>query len=234
MGKPKALMCWSSGKDAAWALHLARLRNQLQIVGLLTTIAEPYGRASMHGVREEILDAQAEAVGLPMTKVRIPSPCPHELYEDKMGAAMRAALARGVTRAVFGDLYLQDIREYRTAQLARVGMQPAFPLWGMPTRKLAAEMVRSGLRARITCLDPGKVPVGLAGMEFGEDFLARLPGDVDLCGENGEFHSCCLDGPMFGRPVKVEVGETVEREGFAFTDLRLAQELLRNDSAGRP
>jgi len=221
MSKPKALMCWSSGKDAAWALHVARLRNDVQFVGLLTTITETYGRVSMHGVREEILEAQAESVGLPITKVYIPSPCPNELYEDKMRATLGAALSRGVTRAVFGDLYLEDIREYRTAQLARVGMQPVFPLWGMPTRKLAAEMIASGLRARLTCLDSRKVPAELAGAEFGNQLLARLPAGVDPCGENGEFHSCCLDGPMFGKPVRVEVGDVEERDGFVFTDLKL-------------
>jgi uncharacterized protein (TIGR00290 family) len=221
MAKPKALMCWSSGKDAAWALHIARQKNQVQIVGLLTTITENYSRVSMHGVREEILEAQAEAVGLPLIRVYIPAPCPNELYEDKMRTAMTAALARGVTRAVFGDLFLEDIREYRAAQLAKVGMQPVFPLWGSPTRKLSAEMIGSGLRARITCLDPGKMPRDLAGAEYDKALLAKLPEDVDPCGENGEFHSCCLDGPMFCRPVKVEVGETVERGGFIFTDLKL-------------
>ncbi len=223
MGKPKALMCWSSGKDAAWALHVASRKNEVQVVGLLTTITEAYGRVSMHGVREEILDTQAEAVGLPITKVYIPSPCPNELYEDKMRAAMTAALSRGVTRAVFGDLYLEDIREYRAAQLAKVGMQPVFPLWGLPTRKLAAEMIESGLRARVSCLDPRKVSTDLAGMEFGKKLLEKLPEGVDPCGENGEFHSCCLDGPMFGKPVNVEVGETVDRGGFIFTDLKLVK-----------
>ncbi len=221
MAKPKALMCWSSGKDAAWALHVARQQDTVQVVGLLTTITEDYGRVSMHGVREDILEAQAEAVGLPITKVYIPAPCPNELYEDKMRTAMTAALSRGVTRVVFGDLFLTDIRDYRAAQLAKVGMQPVFPLWGQPTRKLAAEMVGSGLRARITCLDPGKMPRDLAGAEYDKALLGGLPPEVDPCGENGEFHSCCLDGPMFCRPIKVEVGETVERGGFVFTDLQL-------------
>jgi uncharacterized protein (TIGR00290 family) len=216
-------MCWSSGKDAAWALHLARRGARVEVVGLLTTITEPYARASMHGVREEILEAQAEAVGLPLTRVYIPSPCPNELYEDKMRAAMDAALSRGVTRVVFGDLFLEDIREYRAAQLARVGMQPVFPLWGLPTRRLAEEMIAAGLRARITSIDPRQMPRELAGAEYGKEFLKALPAGVDPCGENGEFHTCCLDGPGFCRPVPVEVGETVERDGFVFTDLKMPE-----------
>jgi diphthamide synthase (EF-2-diphthine--ammonia ligase) len=139
-----------------------------------------------------------------------------------MRTAMSEALACGVTRVVFGDLYLQDIREYRASQLAKVGMQPVFPLWGLPTRKLAKDMLHGGLSARVTCLDPGKMPRELAGAAFDADFLGALPPGVDPCGENGEFHTCCLDGPMFGKPVKVEVGETVERGGFVFTDLKLA------------
>jgi uncharacterized protein (TIGR00290 family) len=222
MSRPRALVAWSSGKDAAWALHVVRIGRELDVVGLLTTVSEEYGRASMHGVREEVMAAQARAAGLPLFKVSIPSPCPNELYEDKMAAAVREAAERGVTRMIFGDLFLEDIREYRERQLARAGMQAVFPLWGMPTRKLAEEMIRSGLAARITCLDPRKMPRELAGAEFGRELVAGLPADVDPCGENGEFHTCCLAGPMFEKPVRAEPGETVEREGFVFTDLTLA------------
>ncbi|MHC4917546.1 MAG: Dph6-related ATP pyrophosphatase [Planctomycetota bacterium] len=223
MSKPKALVCWSSGKDAAWALHRVRVENCVDVVGLLTTVTEKYGRVSMHGVREEVLEAQARAAGLPLFKVNIPAPCPHELYEDKMGRAMREALEGGVSRVVFGDLHLRDIREYREAQLARVGMQAIFPLWDLPTGKLARDMIRGGLRARLTCLDPRQVPVELAGAEFDRKLLEKLPATVDPCGENGEFHTCCLDGPMFEKPVCAEVGETVERDGFVFTDLELSR-----------
>ncbi len=222
MSKPKALMAWSSGKDAAWALHTAREKNEVEIVGLLTTITETYARVSMHGVRVAVLEAQAAAAGLPLVKVHIPAPCPNELYEDKMRAAMNNAREQGVTRMAFGDLFLEDIREYREAQLAKVGMQPLFPLWGLDTTELAREMIAAGLGARVSCLDPRKMPRELAGAEFGPEFLAKLPDNVDPCGENGEFHTCCLAGPMFSAPVEVEVGETVEREGFVFTDLELA------------
>ena len=222
MPKPKALAAWSSGKDAAWALHVVREKGEVEVAGLLTTITETYARVSMHGVREAVLEAQAAATGLPLVKVHIPAPCPNELYEDKMRAAMKAARERGITWVVFGDLFLADIREYREAQLAKVGMQPVFPLWGLDTTKLARQMIAAGVRARVTCLDPRKTPRGLAGAEFGPEFIEKLPADVDPCGENGEFHTCCLAGPMFSAPVEVEVGETVEREGFLFTDLELS------------
>ena len=222
MSKLKALMAWSSGKDAAWALHVAREKGEVEIVGLLTTVTETYARVSMHGVREAVLEAQAAAAGLPLVKVHIPAPCPNELYEEKMRVAMEAARERGVTRMAFGDLFLQDIREYRESQLAKVGMQPLFPLWGLDTTRLAREMIAAGLGARVSCLDPRKMPRELAGAEFGPEFLEKLPADADPCGENGEFHTCCLAGPMFSAPVEVQVGETVEREGFVFTDLELA------------
>ncbi len=222
MPKPRALAAWSSGKDAAWALHLSREKGEVEVAGLLTTITEAYGRVSMHGVREAVLEAQAAAAGLPLVKVHIPAPCPNELYEDKMRAAMEAAREQGVSRVVFGDLLLADIREYREAQLAKVGMRPLFPLWGLDTTRLAREMIAAGVRARVTCLDPRKMPRELAGAEFGPEFLAKLPAGVDPCGENGEFHTCCLAGPMFSAPVEVRVGKTVEREGFVFTDLELS------------
>jgi uncharacterized protein (TIGR00290 family) len=217
--RPRALVCWSSGKDAAWALHVVRARGESEVVGLLTTLAESHGRVTMHGVREALLEAQASAAGLPLTKVFIPEPCPHELYEDKMRSAMQLAIAAGATRVVFGDLFLRDVREYREAQLARVGLQAVFPLWGQDTAALARRMLAGGLCARLTCLDPRVMPRGLAGAEFGEEFLERLPAGVDPCGERGEFHTCCLAGPMFARPIAVRVGPTVERGGFVFTDL---------------
>jgi uncharacterized protein (TIGR00290 family) len=215
-------MAWSSGKDAAWALHAVRSAGELEVVGLLTTLTEEYGRVTMHGVRAEVLAAQAAAVGLPLALVQIPSPCPNELYEDKMRAAMGEAAVAGVTRVVFGDLFLRDVREYREAQLAKAGMKAVFPLWDRPTAELAREMLAGGLRARLTCIDPRTMPRDLAGAEFGQDLLSRLPPGVDPCGENGEFHSCCLAGPMFSRPISVGVGQTVERGGFVFTDLELA------------
>jgi uncharacterized protein (TIGR00290 family) len=220
--RPRALVAWSSGKDSAFALHRARASGDLDVVGLLTTLTADYGRVSMHGVREEILDRQAEALGLPCRKVRIPAGCVNADYERTMAAAVRAAVSEGVTRVVFGDLFLADVRAYRERMLAGSGLEPVFPLWGRDTADLAAEMVGEGLKATVVCVDPGRLPASFAGREFSAAFLSELPEDVDPCGENGEFHTCVTDGPMFREPVRAVAGETVQRDGFVFTDLALA------------
>ena len=222
----KALVAWSSGKDSAFALHEARRRGvidreDVEIVGLLTTLTEDYGRVSMHGVREELLDLQAEALGLPCRKVRIPAGCVNADYERAMGEAVAAARAEGIERVVFGDLFLEDVRAYRERMLAGSGIEPVFPLWGRPTPELAAEMVAAGLQARVVCLDPRRLAPSFAGRSFDAAFLAELPDGVDPCGENGEFHTCVTDGPMFEKPVPAVPGETVTRDGFVFTDLRV-------------
>ncbi|MBX3512412.1 MAG: adenine nucleotide alpha hydrolase [Xanthobacteraceae bacterium] len=219
--KPKALISWSSGKDAAWALHRARQAGEYEIVGALTTITENFDRVSMHGVRREILEAQLAAAGLPLFPVRIPSPCPNEIYEARMGEAIAAARANGVTKIVFGDLYLEDIRAYREEKLRGSGIEAVFPLWQQPTGQLAREMIASGLQARVACLDPKKMPRDLAGKEFDEELLAALPPNVDPCAENGEFHTCVTGGPMFSKNLEVKTGEVVERDGFVFADLML-------------
>lgn len=219
MRPPKAWMAWSSGKDSAWALHVTRQQDLVDIVGLLTTVTDAYGRISMHGVREELLHAQAAAVGLPFHVVRIPAPCSNDAYEAKMQEALAIAGRDGVTHVVFGDLFLEDIRAYREAQLARVGMTGVFPLWKRDTTALAREMIDGGLKAHLVCVDPRRMPRHPAGRAFDEALLRELPDGVDPCGENGEFHTFAWDGPMFSRPVAVAVGETVEREGFVFTDL---------------
>jgi len=221
MGRPRAWVCWSSGKDSAWALHVARQENELDVVGLLTTVTEPYDRVAMHAVRQEILDAQAEAAGLPLCRVPIPAPCSNEAYEEAMSRAIARARDEGVTHMIFGDLFLEDIRQYRQDQLEGTGMTPLFPLWQRPTNALAREMIAAGVVAHVSCLDPKRMPRELAGRVLDEDFLARLPEGVDPCAENGEFHTCVTAGPMFSRPVPVRVGETVERDGFVFTDLHL-------------
>jgi diphthamide synthase (EF-2-diphthine--ammonia ligase) len=200
-------------------LHVVRQQDEIEVLGLLTTVTEPYDRVSMHGVRRELLLAQAEAAGLPLHCVPIPAPCPTEVYEDAMRRAIAEAKAQGVRQMVFGDLFLEDIREYRESRLAGTGIRPVFPLWGRPTRRLAEEMIAAGLVAHVTSLDPRKVPRELAGGRFDQEFLARLPAEADPCAENGEFHTCVSAGPMFREPIPVEVGETVEREGFVFTDL---------------
>ena len=223
MPKPRVWMCWSSGKDSAWALHVLRQEGDVEVVGLLTTITEPYARVSMHGVRVAVLDAQARATGLPLHRVLIPAPCSNEVHAERMRAAIAAAKQQGVTHMAFGDLFLKDIRAYRETQLAGTGITPLFPLWLKPTAALAREMIAGGLVAHVTCLDPKRVPRELAGHRFDEEFLARLPADADPCAENGEFHTCAVAGPMFRHPLAVRVGETVEREGFVFTDLMLAE-----------
>jgi len=216
---PRGWMAWSSGKDSLWALHLARQSRGLEVVGLLTTITKTYGRVSMHGVREQLLESQARALGLPLRRVLIPTPCSDEAYEALMREALEEAVQLGVSKMVFGDISLADIRAYREARLAEVGMEALFPLWGLDPTALARDMLAAGVRAYVTCLDPRKVPRELAGHVFDADFLRRLPEDVDPCGERGEFHTFAWQGPGFSRPVAVRLGETVEREGFVFTDL---------------
>jgi uncharacterized protein (TIGR00290 family) len=156
--------------------------------------------------------------------VRIPAGCVNADYERAMGEAVAGARADGIERVVFGDLFLEDVRAYRVRMLSGTGIEPVFPLWGRDTAALAAEMVSSGLKATVVCVDPRRLPASFAGREFGAEFLADLPGGVDPCGENGEFHTCVTDGPMFRQPVRAVPGETVLREGFVFSDLRLAAE----------
>ncbi len=221
MSKPKAWLSWSSGKDSAWALHVAREQGEFEITRLLTTVNSGYSRVAMHAVREELLDCQAETAGLPLVKVPIPPQCSNEIYEQAMAKAMQQAQQEGVRHVLFGDLFLEDVRQYREEKLALVSMQAVFPLWGLDTRALAREMVASGLRARLTCVDPKQLDPSFAGRAFDEKLLADLPPEVDPCGEHGEFHSFCCAGPMFSRPIAVEPGEVVEREGFVFADLLL-------------
>jgi uncharacterized protein (TIGR00290 family) len=220
--KPRALIAWSTGKDSAFALHVARQRGEVEIVGLLTTLTSRYGRVSMHGVREEILDRQAAALGLPCRKVWIPPACVNADYELAMAGAMAAARSDGVVRVVFGDLFLQDVRAYRERQLAGSGIAPEFPLWGSDTAALAPRMIASGLEATVVCVDPRRLPASFAGRRFDAAFLADLPEGVDPCGENGEFHTCVTGGPMFSGPVGAVRGEVVERDGFVFADVALS------------
>lgn len=214
----RALLAWSSGKDSAWSLHLLRQNPEIDVVGLLTTINEAFDRVAMHAVRRVLLERQCEAAGIPLWPVPIPWPCSNLEYEARMIEVCRRAVSEGVEVIAFGDLYLADIRAYREKQLAGTGLEPIFPVWKLPTDTLAREMIRSGLRAKITCVDPKILPSSFAGREFDESFLADLPAGVDPCGENGEFHTFVYDGPMFSRPVPVEAGEVIERDGFVFAD----------------
>lgn len=219
MTRPRALVAWSTGKDSAWALHEVRRAGELDVVGLLTTVTAPYQRVSMHAVRVELLAAQAEAVGLPLHVVEIPSPCPNDVYAETMATALAAARGDGITHVVFGDLFLEDVRAYREARMADVGMTPVFPLWGRDTRALATEILEAGVEAWITCVDPRKVPRELAGRRVDAELLAALPADVDRCGERGETHTFVSAGPMLRWRITVELGEIVERDGFVFADL---------------
>lgn len=219
MTNKRTLLAWSSGKDSAYCLHVLRLRTDVEVVGLLTTLNERYDRVAMHAVRRELLEAQAEAAGLPLFIVSIPDPCPNAAYEAAMEKALAAARQQGIAAVAFGDLFLEDVRRYREQRLADSGIMPLFPLWGRPTGALAAEMLAAGLRARITCIDPRALPASFAGREFDAALLATLPGGVDPCGENGEFHTFAWDGPMFRHAVPVRGGEVVTRDGFVFADL---------------
>jgi uncharacterized protein (TIGR00290 family) len=218
----RILLSWSSGKDSAWSLHVLRQSQRYEIVGLLTTVSGRDDRVAMHGVRRELLEAQAAAAGIPLWDVTIPWPCPNEAYESILGREMAKAKERGITAVAFGDLYLEEIRAYRESKLSGTGIAPIFPIWGRPTRALAEEMIGAGLRARLVCVDTKQLDARFAGRELDARLLAELPAGVDPCGEGGEFHTFCWDGPMFARPIEVSAGAVVEAEGFARVDVMLA------------
>lgn len=221
MTKFKTLVSWSSGKDSAWLVHVLRRTPDVEIGALLTTINEAAQRVAMHAVRTELLDAQADALGLPLWKVPIPHPCPNEVYERAMAQAVTRAVSEGFTHAAFGDLFLEDVRRYREEKLNGTGLTPLFPLFGSNTTMLAHEMIAAGLGARLTCVNPKVLEASFAGREFDATLLSDLPPSVDPCGERGEFHSFAYRGPMFNRPIPIEAGIVVERDGFVFADLLL-------------
>lgn len=218
----RILLSWSSGKDSAWSLHVLRQQAEYEVVGLLTTFNEEAGRVAMHAVRRELVEWQATAVGLPLWAVPLPWPCSNEQYEGLMARTCAKAVAEGIEGIAFGDLFLEDIRAYREKQMKDSGLQPFFPVWGMPTRPLAEEMIASGIRAKLTCIDTEKLDRSFAGREFDEALLAALPNEVDPCGERGEFHSFVYAGPMLNAVLPVSVGETVVRDQFVFADLTSA------------
>jgi uncharacterized protein (TIGR00290 family) len=218
----RILLSWSSGKDSAWCLHVLRNKRQYEIVGLLTTFNEVANRVAMHAVRRELVECQAAAAGLPLWPVHLPWPCSNEQYEGLMTEACRKAINNRIEGIAFGDLFLEDVRAYREKQLKGTGLEPIFPLWGQPTDELARGMIRSGLRAKLTCVDTKQLDAAFVGREFDEDFLAALPTGVDRCGEKGEFHSFVYAGPMFDLEIPVVVGEKVVRDQFVFADLSSA------------
>jgi uncharacterized protein (TIGR00290 family) len=217
------LLSWSSGKDSAWALHRLRQSGEWDIVGLLTTFNESANRVAMHAVRRELVEAQAAAAGLPLWPVELPWPCCNEEYEERMRQAIARARAQRIAGIAFGDLFLEEVREYRIKLLADTGVESIFPIWGTPadTPALAREMLAGGLQAILTCVDPKQLDANFVGRNFDAELLSDLPPSVDPCGERGEFHTFCHAGPMFQRPIPVRVGETVERDGFCFADVMI-------------
>ena len=217
-------MSWSGGKDSAMALHELFKGIEYEVTGLLTTVSEEFRRISHHGVREALLDEQAEVIGLPLEKVYLPSGdsggCTNEVYNALMETAMARCRARGVKTIAFGDLFLQDLREWREANLGRVGMRAVFPIWNRNTTELAREVIGLGFKSYLSCVGAA-VGSGLVGRLYNEELLRVLPSGIDPCGENGEFHSFVSDGPIFKRPIPVKIGEIVERGGQFYADLLL-------------
>src|SRR6266568_6408242 len=218
----RILLSWSSGKDSAWSLHILRQRGEYEVAGLLTTFNEAADRVAMHAVRRELVQRQASAAGLPLWDVPLPWPCSNGQYESLMAETCAKAIGAGIEGIAFGDLFLEDVRAYREKQMRRTGLQPIFPLWGQPTRDLAKQMIASGMRAKLTCIDTQKLDASFVGREFDENLLSALPDGVDPCGEKGEFHSFVYAGPMLSVDIPVSVGDSVVRDQFVFADLSLA------------
>ena len=220
--KMPVVMSWSGGKDSALALHELRMSGQYEVVALMTSISEEYHRISHHGVREDLLERQAEAIGIPLEKIYLPSarsqPCTNEVYEQIMGDFMAKYYAQGIRSVAFGDLFLEDLRAWRETNLAKAGMRGVFPIWKRDTTKLANEVIAMGFRAYLSCVE-GKVGPGFVGRPYDLDLLRDLPREIDPCGEYGEFHSFVYDGPIFSHPVAVQVGEIVIRDGRYYADL---------------
>ena len=217
----RTLLSWSTGKDSAYALYVFRQTQEIRVEGLFTTVNRTHGRVAMHAVNEALLDLQARGVGLPLRKLEIPYPCSNEKYQTVMGAFVHEARSQGVESMAFGDVFLEDVRKYREEKLESTGITPLFPLWGLETDHMARTLLDAGFRMIITCVDPRHVPKDFAGRQFDDSLLKDLPSPVDPCGENGEFHTFVYDGPIFKKPLHVEVGEIVERDGFVFADVVL-------------
>jgi uncharacterized protein (TIGR00290 family) len=218
--KEKALLSWSGGKDSALALDALRRSSEYDIAALLSTVTEEYQRTSMHGVRRELVQAQAEAAGCALQEVFIPKDCSNEEYARRMEAALRPHVQAGTLKVAFGDLFLEDVRKYRVDRLWLIGMTPLLPIWGIDTTELARAFIERGFRAILVCVDTHSLNRSFAGREFDESLLSDLPPEVDPCGENGEFHTFVYEGPIFDQPIRIRRGEIVTREErFAYCDI---------------
>lgn len=215
----KTLLSWSSGKDSAWALHLLQQDPTIAVLGLFTVMNQKYNRVSMHATRLEMLERQAAAVGLPLQTIYLPDPCTMGQSDEIMRQFVMESAAKGIECLAFGDLFLEDVRKYRENQLKGTGIEPVFPLWAIPTRELAEQMLSAGLEAYVSSVDLKKLPSHFAGRKWARELVAELPQDCDPCGENGEIHTVVTGGPMFRKPIPVKVGEIVERDGFAYVDI---------------
>jgi len=218
MKKP-VLVSWSGGKDSALALHSLRASEDFEPAGLLTTINEDHDRVSIHGVRRELLERQAESIGLPLYKVLIPGDCPNAVYEERLAAVLQEIRAQGIHHVAFGDLFLEDIRCYREKQMAALGLEPVFPLWGLDTAKLARLFLSLGFQAVLVCVDSEQLDPSFVGRSFDKELLRDLPPEVDPCGENGEFHTFVHAGPIFREPIGIKLGRVEERGRFWFRDV---------------
>jgi uncharacterized protein (TIGR00290 family) len=225
------LFCWSGGKDSAMALHALQREPRVRVVALLTTVTEGYDRISMHGVRRELLQRQAQSIGLPLHEVVIPPECVNSIYEARMEAALRTHFENGVRKVAFGDIFLEDLRAYREKNLARIGMTALFPIWKRDSRELIESFQAHGFRSIAVCVNPKLLDRSFAGRELDASFFADLPPQVDCCGENGEFHTFAFDGPIFKEPIRFQVGPCVERDSFIFCDLLMEKECQAYESA---
>ena len=213
------LFCWSGGKDSAMALYILSQQADVRVAALLTTVTEGYERISMHGVRRELLERQAESMGLPLHEVRIPPECVNPVYEARMEEALREHYRTGVRGVAFGDIFLEDLRAYREKNLARIGMTALFPIWKRDTRELIRFFHAQRFRSIAVCIDSKVLDRSFAGRELDKSFFSDLPPGVDPCGENGEFHTFVFDAPIFRWPIPVRTAEIVHRDGFVFCDL---------------
>jgi uncharacterized protein (TIGR00290 family) len=217
--KKKTLLSWSSGKDSAWAVHLLQKDARIELVGLFTVMNEKFDRVSMHSTRRGLLQRQAEAIGLPLQTINLPDPCTNEQCDMIMRQFVTEAITGGIACMAFGDLFLEDVRQYRENQLKGTGIEPVFPLWGIPTGHLAKEMLSAGLEAYVSSVDLKKLPSRIAGLKWTQELIDQFPQGADPCGENGEIHTVVVGGPMFRETIAVRIGEIVERDGFAYADI---------------